>query len=96
MNKQERRYILPVNCGATVPRVSLENLREDKITGRYCSRTGSTELLIRSDAACNGFKKEKKRISVVKICLYIAPGIIKGRKARYLKQKLHGENKIPH
>lgn len=40
-----------MNCGATVPRVSLENLRAAKITGLYCSRIGSTELRISSDAA---------------------------------------------
>uniref|UniRef100_A0A0A9DSZ7 Uncharacterized protein n=1 Tax=Arundo donax TaxID=35708 RepID=A0A0A9DSZ7_ARUDO len=42
---------IPVNCGATVPRVSFENLSEAMITGLYCSRTGSTEALISSDAA---------------------------------------------
>ena len=41
----------PVNWGATVPRVNLENLREDNITGLYCSSTGSTDALISSDAA---------------------------------------------
>lgn len=44
---------LPVNCGATVPRVSFENLREAMTIGLYCSRTGSTEVLMSSDAACN-------------------------------------------
>lgn len=42
----------PVNCGATVPSVSFENLREDNIAGLYCSSTGSTEVFINSDAAC--------------------------------------------
>ena len=42
----------PVNCGATVPRVKVENLREAKIAGLYCSRIGSTESLITCDAAC--------------------------------------------
>lgn len=42
-----------MNCGATVPRVSFENLREDRTMDLYCSRTGSTEVLIKSDAACN-------------------------------------------
>lgn len=41
----------PVNCGATVPRVNLENLSDDSIIGLYCSRTGSTEVLINSEAA---------------------------------------------
>lgn len=41
----------PVNCGATVPRVNFENLRDDKTIGLYCSRIGSTELRISSDAA---------------------------------------------
>jgi hypothetical protein len=40
-----------VNCGATVPRVNLENFREAKMTGLYCSRVGSTDALIKSDAA---------------------------------------------
>lgn len=40
-----------MNCGADVPRVNLENLREAKIAGLYCSRIGSTELLIISEAA---------------------------------------------
>lgn len=43
----------PVNCGATVPRVSLENFKDDNITGLYCSRTGSTLVFISSDAAYN-------------------------------------------
>lgn len=41
----------PVNDGATVPNVSFENLRAAKIDGLYCSRIGSTEVLINSDAA---------------------------------------------
>lgn len=41
----------PVNCGATVPSVNFENVREAKIAGLYCSRMGSTLLLISSDAA---------------------------------------------
>jgi hypothetical protein len=41
----------PVNCGATVPRVNLENLREDKTIGLYSSRIGSTDVLISSEAA---------------------------------------------
>lgn len=43
----------PVNCGATVPRVSLENFKEDNMIGLYCSRIGSTLVLISSDAAYN-------------------------------------------
>jgi len=41
----------PVNCGATVPRVNLENLRADKIIGLYSSRIGSADVLISSEAA---------------------------------------------
>lgn len=41
----------PVNWGATVPRVSFENLRDDMTIDLYCSRIGSTELRISSDAA---------------------------------------------
>lgn len=55
----------PVNCGATVPRVNFENLRDDKIIGLYCSRIGSTELRISSDAACTTMC-QKMQIEVTK------------------------------
>lgn len=42
---------MPINSGATVPRVNFENLRDAKIAGLYCSRIGSTELLINAEAA---------------------------------------------
>jgi hypothetical protein len=41
----------PVNWGATVPRVNFENLRDDNITGLYCSSTGSSEAFISPEAA---------------------------------------------
>lgn len=41
----------PVNCGATVPRVNLENLREAKKSGLCSSNIDSTLFLISSDAA---------------------------------------------
>lgn len=43
----------PVNWGATVPRFSFENLNDDKMADLYCSRTGSIEVRIISDAACS-------------------------------------------
>jgi len=42
---------IPVNCGATVPRVSFEKVIEANIGVLYCSRVGSTEVFISSDAA---------------------------------------------
>lgn len=48
----------PVNCGATVPRVNLENLRADKIIGLYSSRIGSADVLISSEAA---YKKKNRK-----------------------------------
>lgn len=51
----------PVNCGATVPRVNFENFKEDKMIGLYCSSIGSTELLIRSDAAYASIQQNPKR-----------------------------------
>lgn len=47
----KHHLVRPVSCGATVPRVNLENDIEDNIIGLYCSRTGSTLAFISSDAA---------------------------------------------
>lgn len=49
----------PVNCGATVPRVNLENLRADKIIGLYSSRIGSADVLISSEAAYEKIERMK-------------------------------------
>lgn len=46
-NKQNK----PVNWGATVPRVSLENIKEATTADLYCSRISSTDALISSEAA---------------------------------------------
>jgi hypothetical protein len=40
--------------------VSFENVRAAKTTGLYCSRTGSTETLMSSDAACNNEYQRRK------------------------------------
>lgn len=50
-HKSENQSNQPVNWGATVPSVNFENLRDAKIIGLCCSRSGSTLLLINSEAA---------------------------------------------
>lgn len=59
-----------------MPRVSFENFREAKITGLYCSRIGSTEFLISSDAACRSYNKKKKK-ALRDQCLDLIPEKIK-------------------
>lgn len=61
---------VPVNCGATVPRVNLSNFIDDKIAGVYCSRIGSTLALINSDAAYTIIGKRYKNASPL-IYIYI-------------------------
>ena len=59
--ENSNQFNKPVNCGATVPRVNLENFRDDNIIGLYCSRTGSAAALISSDAAyTTKFRKPSK------------------------------------
>jgi len=56
----------PVNCGATVPRVNLENLRADNTIGLYSSRIGSADVLISSEAAYPKIKTIKVELQITR------------------------------